>query len=112
MSPVGVEGAVVISEVAWMGTTESANDEWIELYNNSETPHDVGDWSFKDEADNEVMITDIAGNLIHKGKANGGTFSWNLGNYSGFRAKSGVYLVFSINTDGTETYQTKFAILP
>jgi ligand-binding sensor domain-containing protein len=61
---------------------------------------------------NEVMITDIAGNLIHKGKANGGTFSWNLGNYSGFRAKSGVYLVFSINTDGTETYQTKFAILP
>jgi ligand-binding sensor domain-containing protein len=61
---------------------------------------------------NEVMITDIAGNLIHKGKANGGTFSWDLGNYSGFRAKSGVYLVFSINTDGTETYRTKFAILP
>jgi hypothetical protein len=61
---------------------------------------------------NEVMITDIAGNLIHKGKANGGTFSWDLGNYSGFRAKSGVYLVFSINADGTETYQTKFALTP
>lgn len=61
---------------------------------------------------NEVMITDIAGNLIHKGKANGGTFSWDLSNYSGFRAKSGVYLVFSINEDGTETYQTKFAVLP
>lgn len=61
---------------------------------------------------NEVMITDLAGNLIHKGKANGGTFSWDLGNYSGFRVKSGVYLVFSINADGTETYQTKFAVLP
>lgn len=61
---------------------------------------------------NEVMITDVAGNLIHKGKANGGTFSWDLGNYSGFRAKSGVYLVFSINSDGTETYQTKFAVTP
>ncbi|RUA33072.1 MAG: hypothetical protein DSY77_11110 [Bacteroidetes bacterium] len=61
---------------------------------------------------NEVMITDVAGNLIHKGKANGGTFSWDLGNYSGFRAKSGVYLVFSINADGTETYQTKFALTP
>lgn len=61
---------------------------------------------------NEVMITDIAGNLIHKGKANGGTFSWDLGNYSGFRAKSGVYLVFSINADGTETYRTKFALTP
>ncbi|WKV13324.1 hypothetical protein [Marivirga harenae] len=61
---------------------------------------------------NEVMITDIAGNLIHKGKANGGTFSWDLDNYSGFRAKSGVYLVFSINADGTETFQTKFAVTP
>ena len=61
---------------------------------------------------NEVMITDIAGNLIHKGKANGGTFSWDLGNYSGFKVKSGVYLVFSINVDGTETYQSKFAVLP
>ena len=24
---------VVINEVAWMGTVNSANDEWIELYN-------------------------------------------------------------------------------
>jgi hypothetical protein len=61
---------------------------------------------------NEVMITDLAGNLIHKGQANGGTFTWGLGNYSGFKTKSGVYLVFSINADGTETYQTKFAVTP
>ena len=60
---------------------------------------------------NEVMITDLAGNLIHKGKANGGTFSWNLSNYSGFRVKRGVYIVFSVNEDGTETYQTKFAVV-
>ncbi|GAA5041916.1 hypothetical protein GCM10011506_43940 [Marivirga lumbricoides] len=60
---------------------------------------------------NEVMITDLAGNLIQKGKANGGTFSWSLSNYSGFRIKKGVYLVFSINSDGTETYRTKFAVV-
>lgn len=60
---------------------------------------------------NEVMITDLAGNLIHKGRANGGTFSWNLNNYSGFRIKRGVYIVFSINEDGTETYQTKFVVV-
>ena len=29
--------AVVISEIAWMGTVESANDEWIELHNDGET---------------------------------------------------------------------------
>jgi hypothetical protein len=61
---------------------------------------------------NEVMITDVSGNLIHKGEANGGTFSWDLGNYSGFRARAGVYLVFSINADGSETYQAKFAVIP
>jgi ligand-binding sensor domain-containing protein len=60
---------------------------------------------------NEVMITDLAGNLIHKGQANGGTFSWNLSNYSGFRVKRGVYIVFSINEEGSENYQTKFAVV-
>ncbi len=60
---------------------------------------------------NEVMITDLAGNVIHKGKANGGTFSWNLSNYSGFRVKRGVYIVFSVSEDGTESYRTKFAVV-
>jgi hypothetical protein len=31
--PVFVHGAVVINEIAWMGTAVSATDEWIELYN-------------------------------------------------------------------------------
>jgi len=59
---------------------------------------------------NEIMITDLAGNLIYKGAANGGTFNWNLQNYSGFMAKPGVYLVFSVDTFGEETYQTKFVV--
>ncbi len=28
-------GDVLINEIAWMGTTASYNDEWIEWYNNS-----------------------------------------------------------------------------
>lgn len=31
--PICTNAAVVINEVAWMGNAESANDEWIELYN-------------------------------------------------------------------------------
>jgi hypothetical protein len=31
--------------------------EWIELYNNSEKPHDLSGWHFEDEAENDVMIT-------------------------------------------------------
>lgn len=31
--PFSAHAAVFINEIAWMGTTVSANDEWIELYN-------------------------------------------------------------------------------
>jgi hypothetical protein len=37
-------GPVVISEIAWMGTSTSANDEWIELYNNSASPVSLSGW--------------------------------------------------------------------
>jgi predicted RecA/RadA family phage recombinase len=37
---------VVINEVAWMGTECSAYDEWVELYNMTESPVDIADWSF------------------------------------------------------------------
>ena len=35
---------IVINEIAWMGTTNSANDEWIELYNNTENPINLDSW--------------------------------------------------------------------
>ena len=35
---------VVISEIAWMGTTKSFSDEWIELYNNSGTDVVLDGW--------------------------------------------------------------------
>jgi len=38
---------VVINEVAWMGTTVSYNDEWIELYNNTHSSIDLEGWILK-----------------------------------------------------------------
>lgn len=38
-------GDVVINEIAWMGTDASTADEWIELYNTSDAPIDIGNWS-------------------------------------------------------------------
>jgi hypothetical protein len=35
---------VVINEVAWMGTKISANDEWLELYNNTDSEIDLASW--------------------------------------------------------------------
>lgn len=42
--PTTTHAAVLFSEVAWMGTDADANNEWIELYNFSNTPTDVTGW--------------------------------------------------------------------
>ncbi len=47
---------VVINELAWMGTPISANDEWIELYNNTQSPIDISGWTLKAE-DGSPTIT-------------------------------------------------------
>ena len=36
---------VVINEIAWMGTSRSANHEWIELYNNTDQDVDIANWT-------------------------------------------------------------------
>lgn len=58
-----------------------------------------------------VKITDISGRLIHEAFANGGTLSWDLQDYTGFRAKAGIYLIFASNSDGTETFVGKIAVV-
>ncbi len=37
--------AVVINEIAWMGTKANTADEWIELYNNSSSTIDLNNWT-------------------------------------------------------------------
>lgn len=48
MMPHSLKAAVVINEIAWMGGTTSANHEWIELYNNSDSDTSVEGWSLRD----------------------------------------------------------------
>lgn len=40
-------GAVVINEIAWMGTTASTNDEWLELYNTTGSSISLAGWTLK-----------------------------------------------------------------
>ncbi len=81
---------VVINEVAWAGTAASPSDEWIELYNVSDTAVDLTGWTlsfggtvidlgsgartvippggyFLLERSDDVTISDIAADLIYKG---------------------------------------------
>lgn len=58
-----------------------------------------------------VKITDVSGKLVREVRAQGSTALWNSRDYNGQRVQTGVYLVFSSNTDGTETFVGKIAII-
>ena len=62
-------------------------------------------------ANSQVKITDIAGRKVFEGNSNGGGFSWNLKDYNNRRAKTGIYLVYASDEEGTETLVGKFAVV-
>jgi hypothetical protein len=58
----------------------------------------------------DVRITDISGQLIYRTRALGGQAVWNGKDYNGRKAQSGVYLVFSVNKDGTQKATAKIIL--
>ncbi|SKC74107.1 type IX secretion system anionic LPS delivery protein PorZ [Ohtaekwangia koreensis] len=58
-----------------------------------------------------VKITDISGKLIWQTQASGGTATWNVRDYNGKRAATGIYLVFAATSDGTESVVGKIAVV-
>jgi hypothetical protein len=58
-----------------------------------------------------IKITDISGNLIFETRSEGGQAVWNVKNFSGERAKTGVYPVICISEDGTEKIVTKILVV-
>ncbi|MCA9361489.1 lamin tail domain-containing protein [Candidatus Kaiserbacteria bacterium] len=53
-------GSVSISEVAWMGSEESANHEWIELYNSGNTAEVLDGWVLKDA---DSLLIELSGTI-------------------------------------------------
>lgn len=58
-----------------------------------------------------LRITDTSGKLVRSFQANGSTAIWNIRDEQGNRVSSGVYLVFSSNSDGTETFVGKIVVI-
>ncbi len=54
--PCIAHGAVIISEIAWMGSAVSPNDEWIELYNTGDAPVSLDGWTLTDHADFSIEL--------------------------------------------------------
>ncbi len=60
--------AIVINEVAWAGTYENPEDEWLELYNPSGADMTITNWKLKIDNRN---CSDTAGDYIKLGSASG-----------------------------------------
>jgi hypothetical protein len=58
-----------------------------------------------------VKITDVSGKLIWETRANGGTATWNVKDYNGKRAATGVYIVYATTDDGSESAVGKIAVV-
>lgn len=62
-------------------------------------------------ANSDVKITDISGNLVYETKSEGGQAIWYGKNFEGRKVNTGIYLVFSTNSDGTKTNVTKILVI-
>lgn len=58
-----------------------------------------------------VKITDINGNIVFETTALGGQAIWDGRTFSGDRVRTGVYLIFCSNDDGSMTHITKLLVI-
>ena len=58
-----------------------------------------------------VKIVDAGGQLVYETRSQGGTATWNLRDYRGRMAQTGIYLVVVVKTDGSEGLVGKLAVV-
>ncbi len=78
-------GEVIINEIAWMGDTDSYNNEWIELKNLADSKIDLSNWTLTAEDGSPAITLEgfINANqyfLLRRGQSADQTYSGSLGN--------------------------------
>lgn len=93
--------------VSYSSDSAPAADDYSDVYAfpNPVRPDYTGWITVTGLMDNSlVKIADIAGNVLHQGRSEGGIFTWDGCNAAGQRVRSGVYLVLaSQNADGSSS---------
>ncbi len=93
-------------------TTAQENFDSIKIFPNPVPQNFQGFVTIEGLADNSnVKITDISGRLIHETQSQGGTAVWRGTDYTGRRAATGIYLVFSTNATGEQSIVGKIAVI-
>jgi len=84
----------------------------ISIFPNPVKPNFNGTIGITGMPDNSlVKITDINGQLVYQTFSNGSMATWNGHNFAGQFVSSGVYLVFCIDSAGTETNVGKILVV-
>ncbi len=93
-------------------TTGTASFSQIKIFPNPVTSDFTGTVGISGLAnDATVKITDASGRLVWQTMANGSTATWNVRDVSGKRATTGIYLVFAVSRDGSESVIGKIAVI-
>lgn len=84
----------------------------VTIFPNPVRPEFEGNLGLKGLTDNAIVkITDLSGRLVFETRSQGGTASWNLNDYTGRRAKGGIYLIIVVSSDRKERTAGKLAII-
>jgi hypothetical protein len=84
----------------------------ITIFPNPVRPDFGGLVSIRGLVENTVVkIMDAGGQLVYETRSQGGTATWNLRDYRGRSAETGVYFVFAIAPDGKEGLAGKLAVV-
>jgi hypothetical protein len=100
--------------ISYMGNASLGMDTHgdVSVYPNPVRPDYQGMISIRGLVNNaNVKITDIAGNLVFETTANGGMATWNGLNFQGKRAATGVYIIYSSNSDASDTWVGKILFI-
>lgn len=100
--------------ISYKGDAPAGSDSFAEVY---VYPNPVRETYHGDVTiaglmkDTDVRITDIAGNLVFRGKSLGSRVTWDGRNLNGRRVATGVYLVFCADATGNETHIAKLLFI-
>jgi hypothetical protein len=100
--------------VSFQGNAFAASENYdhIEVYPNPVRPNFTGRLTIRGlQADSNIKITDVSGHLVFETQSEGGSIQWDLKNFRGNRVRTGVYLIFVSDRDGTESAVEKVMIV-
>ncbi len=100
--------------VSYRGTATEGDDKYsnVKVFPNPVKPDFRGLVGISGLAtDAAIKITDVSGNLVYETTAQGGTAVWNVKDYNGKRAATGVYLIFCATAEGTHKFVSKIAVV-